>query len=196
MILRAALAAMGLLVPSTVAPATVEQTVISPDAIVQVICPTTGGYFAGTAFRVGPTGITLSVNHVTKTGTCLIDGKRVKLSYSSPDKDFSMIDGDRGPYLGIDCGGFIKGRHYIAIGYARGLPFQTTVEMIGTGQKSGQFSILVGLWTVIPGMSGGPIVDAETGRVVGTTNVYNFEGGWSGSLALADTPVCRSKSDA
>jgi hypothetical protein len=44
---------------------------------------------------------------------------------------------------------------------------------------------------VIPGMSGGPIVDAETGRVVGTVNKENFEAGLSWSVQLKDTPICK-----
>lgn len=187
--MRSLFAALALLVPSTVAPASVDQVVIPESAIVQVICPVTGGWSAGTAFRVG--GYLLSVNHVTKPGTCTISGKPVKIDYVAPKQDFSMLDSDPGPFLKVDCGGFVKGHQYLAIGYARAAPFLTTVALIATGQTSDGFAILEGIFTVIPGMSGGAVIDSETGKVVGTVNVYNMEEGWSGSVPLSDTPVCK-----
>jgi hypothetical protein len=102
-----------------------------------------------------------------------------------------MIDGDAGKYLKIDCGGFVKGRQYVAVGYARAAPFLTTVALEATGQTYDGFAILVGIFTVVPGMSGGAVLDADTGKVVGTVNVYNMEQGWSGSVPLSETPLCR-----
>lgn len=186
---RSVLACLLLAVPSSTAPATHDTAQIDEGAILQVICPMVGGWSAGTAFRIGPT-IYLSVNHVTAPGTCTIDGKKIVVAYASKTQDFSMVAGNPGPFLKVDCGGFVKGRKYIAIGYARGLPFETTVELVGTGQKSGPYSVLVGIFTVIPGMSGGAVVSEETGAVVGLVNVYDFQHGTSGSIALADTPIC------
>jgi hypothetical protein len=163
---------------------------IKQPAIVQVICRTHGGYSAGTAFRIGK-GIMLSVKHVTNAGNCSIGGKPLKMLYTSPTLDFSMIAGGEGPFLKVDCGGFIRGRHYISYGYARGLPFLTSVELVATGHKAGQFSILEGVFTLIPGMSGGALVDKITGAVVGTNNVFIEPDGLSGSVALADTPICK-----
>jgi hypothetical protein len=102
-----------------------------------------------------------------------------------------MIDGDAGKYLKIDCGGFVKGRQYVAVGYARGLSSLTAIELEATGETFDGYSVLVGMLTVIPGMSGGAVLDEETGKVVGTVNVYNFEQGWSGSVPLSETPVCK-----
>ena len=172
--------------------------IVQPDAIVQVVCfgidKQYGPYVrSGTAFRIGPTGIMLSVNHVT-TGPakCFVGKTPITISYRSPNSDFSMIDGDKGAYLQVDCGGFIKGRKYLSLGYARGLDQITSVELTGTGEslKDGQ-AILTGVFAIVPGMSGGPIIDEETGRVVGTNNVENFEQGFSGSVALKDTPICK-----
>lgn len=187
--LRALVAAAALLVPSATTPATVD---ISPAAIVQVICPTATGYSAGTAFRIGH-GLMLSVNHVTHYSRCTIDDAPVKVSYVAPDADFSMLGGGEGSFLKIDCGGFVRGRKYLAIGYARGLPVETVVPLIGTGKSSGGLAVLIGIFTVVPGMSGGPIVDAETGAVVGTVNTYDFERGLSGSVELKGTPVCKPR---
>ena len=146
---------------------------------------------SGSAFRVGP-HLIASVNHVTSLGGCFIDGEPVEVAYHSGD--FSLVTpvGTSREWLKVDCGGFIKGRKYRATGYARGLDKLQDVDLEGTGEESGQFSILSGVYTVIPGMSGGHIVDDETGKVVGTTNTYNYPDGISGSVALRDTPLCRS----
>jgi hypothetical protein len=187
--LAKAIVAATLLISGPAVPMTTNPVDIDTDAIVQVICPTPGGWTAGTAFRVGH-GLILSVNHVTSVGTCKINGERIKVLYSSK-QDFSMVAGGKGPFLRVDCGGFIRGRHYMSIGFARGLPFLTTVELIATGHKAGGFSLLSGIFTMIPGQSGGPVVDEETGKVVGTNNVFIEPDGLSGSLALADTPICK-----
>lgn len=175
------------LLASPTAPASVRQEVISPKAVLQVICPMTGGYSAGTAVRVGK--VILSVNHVTASGNCLIDGKPVSVMWHGGD--FSMLEGTPGPYLKIDCGGFVSGHRYLALGYARGIPALTAVDLVATGRTSGPFSILTGIFTVVPGQSGGPVIDLETGKVVGLVNVYDFQRAISGSLALSDTPLCK-----
>jgi hypothetical protein len=40
-------------------------------------------------------------------------------------------------------------------------------------------------------MSGGAVLDADTGAVVGTVNAANWEDGTSFSIPLSDTPVCK-----
>lgn len=144
---------------------------------------------SGSAFRVGP-HLIASVDHVTSLGGCFIDGEPVEVSYRSGD--FSLVTpvGTSREWLKVDCGGFIKGRKYRAEGYARGLDKIQDVDLEGTGDGAGQFSLLEGTFTVIPGMSGGPIVDDETGKVVGTVNTYNYPAGISGSIALRDTKLC------
>ena len=185
-----ALAAMALLVSTP----SVPQTVTPAPKIPRVVCFVTPTSLAmGTAFRIGP-HLLLSVRHVTDEENCYIDGEAIKVTYKAPGQDFSILSDDRaGPFLKVDCGGFVKGRKYIAIGHARGLEQLTTVELTGTGTKSGQFSILSGIFTYVPGQSGGPTIDVETGAVVGTNNVYDMERGLSGSVALKDTPICGAK---
>jgi len=159
-------------------------------AIPKVVCPVPDGYSMGTAFRVGGS-LLLTVKHVTAEAPCYIDGRPVKVLYTDPKRDFSMIsDGSSGPSLKIDCGGFVKGRKYLAVGHARGRDELTTVELEATGDSNWGFSVLTGVFTVVPGQSGGPVIDAETGAVVGTVNVYEFTEGVSGSVPLRDTPVC------
>ena len=104
-----------------------------------------------------------------------------------------MLGGDDGPFLKVDCGGFVRGRKYVAIGYARGIDTPTLVEMVGTGASQDGQAILAGMLTVIPGQSGGPIIDEETGKVVGLVNAENFEEGLSFSVQLKDTPICKGR---
>lgn len=183
--LRSLLAAALLAIPAPTMPQTVQ-----PSPIVQVKCPIPGGYSMGTAFRVGPS-LLVSVNHVTKYPGCMIAGRPIKVLYSSQSRDFSMItDGEVGPYLHVDCGGFVKDYDYNAVGYARGAPFRTTVTITATGVLERGVEALVGIFTVIPGQSGGPVLDSGSGYAVGTVNFYDAERGISGSVELKDTPVC------
>lgn len=192
------LLAASVLLPSPVAPANIPLTIIQPDSIVQVVChgiDALGRHYisAGTAFRVGPTGLMLSVNHVTSEPNCVIGGKPINLAYASPRSDFSELQGDEGPYLSIDCGGYVKGRKYLSIGFARGVSPATVIELEATGEHNGGQAILTGMVPVIPGMSGGPIIDEQTGRVVGVNNAENFERGLSWSLELKATPLCKGR---
>lgn len=146
---------------------------------------------AGTAFRIGKY-TWISVSHVTRNYGCTINGETPKLLWEDPKRDFAILHlepkADKG--LKIDCGGFQKGRHYVAVGHARSLDQQTRITLVATGETSDGFAVLRGLFTVIPGMSGGPIWDKETGKVVGTTNVYVPHRGLSGSVPLSETAVC------
>lgn len=166
--------------------------IVSPAAIVQVICTKGDDEYAGTAFRVGD-GILLSVNHVTESGHCTINGAPISKLYRSPSSDFSMLNGGDGPFIKVDCGGFVKGRHYIALGYGRGAPVISQIDLIATGITDKGEAVLEGMLSVIPGQSGGPVIDAETGEVVGTVNAQDFEDGLSWSVPLSITPVCRGR---
>jgi hypothetical protein len=144
----------------------------------------------GSAFSVGP-HILISVAHVTGLGGCAIQGKPITVLQTSGDFTILSSAAPAGKWLTVDCGGFVRGKKYIAIGFARGLPVQTTVDIEDMGYVVDGFERLWGVFTVIPGQSGGPIIDPETGKVVGTVNVYNPQKGDSGSIPLRDTPVCK-----
>jgi hypothetical protein len=153
-----------------------------------VTCPVPGGASMGSAFRIGPR-LLLSVAHVTHFPACYIDGEKVKVTYTSGD--FSIITVSRpGSFLKVDCGGFVKGHKYLALGHPRGIDELVGVPMIATGQSNGGQAILSGIFEAQPGMSGGPIVDVDTLRVVGTVNTGNWEDGETGSVQLKDTAVC------
>jgi hypothetical protein len=167
-------------------PQTAAQVFIPAATVPLVDCT----YSAGSAFRIGP-HLLLSVNHVTSGLQCKIDGQYIRIEYKSRKSDFTELSDDRsGPWLRVDCGGFVAGREYLAIGHARGIEPLTTVKLTGTGYHDGNMARLVGIFTAQPGQSGGPIIDAETGAVVGTVNAANWEHGATFSVELKGTPVC------
>lgn len=182
--LRSLLLSM-VMIPALPAATATDIPPIAHPEIVKVDC----AVGSGTAFRVGPTTL-LSVNHVTALGGCAIDGEPIRVVESVGDFSIlaSLHRAER--WLRIDCSGFAKDRSYVAIGYARGLPFQTSVETVATGNKINGIALLWGVFTFVPGQSGGPVIDPITNRVVGTVNSYNAQSGISGSTPLSDTPVC------
>jgi hypothetical protein len=167
------------------------------DPIPKVACPDG----SGTAFRVGP-HLLLTAKHVATHKGCTIDGQPMKVAWVSPTSDVALLSDDRsGRFLHVDCGGFVQGRTYAALGYARGLDQITRVEMVAIGEavgvrlegkpQSGPMGVLVGVFTSVPGQSGGPIVDAMTGDATGIVSGGNFEVAVSVSVALRDTPICK-----
>ena len=153
----------------------------------QVICA--GG--KGTAFRIGPTTL-VTAEHVSAIGGCTVDGIPFT---ATPEKDLDVAILDYPlPRLGgmrINCEGFKPGRYYFAVGYAKGWPWQTMVVLYATYRKAdnGQ-RMLLGSPTVIPGQSGGPVMD-ETGAVVGVVNAYSPFFPISFSRELKDTSLCK-----
>lgn len=145
----------------------------------------------GSAFRTGPHEY-LSVAHVTIGEGCTIEGEPILRVTESTDKDFTELHTSRaGNGYAIDCKGFIPGHWYWAVGFARGAGFQTAVAIYATyAMADNGERIFIGLHTVIPGMSGGPVIDPETGKVVGLVNMYNPEYNLSFSRELKETSAC------
>ena len=161
-------------------------------SVPRVYCPQDdGGPYYATAFRISP-HLLLSVKHVTSLAHCEIDGVPIHILYTSPTADFTILSDDRaGKWLTVDCEGFIAGRKYIAIGHPRAVDSVVAVPLIGTGNYSDDGeAVLVGVFTVQPGHSGGAIIDAVTHQVVGTINAANWEEGTSYSVELKKTPIC------
>jgi hypothetical protein len=148
----------------------------------------------GTAFRIGPTQM-LSVAHVTDAFGCTIEGQPFT-AVTDEGLDFVVIEVPaslrRSGALRINCGGFIPGQYYWASGYARGMPWQQQVVVRAWPDKAGGQQVLYGYPTFIPGMSGGPVMNAA-GEVVGLVNRYHPFAPFSLSLALKDTSICKGR---
>jgi hypothetical protein len=190
MIVKALVGAALLAAPASVAPA----VPLLDQQIPKVVCPVYAGpvllgWSMGSAFRIGK--LLLSVKHVTDYPDCYINGKKITVAYTDPKLDFSIIADSEGPFLKVDCDGFKPGRKYLAVGHARGLDQLTTVELEGTGQTTNGYAILKGISVVIPGQSGGSIIDAETGKAVGMVNAYDMAHGLSYSIPLSETTICQ-----
>lgn len=143
----------------------------------------------GSAVKVS-SYVLLTVAHVTDGEDCRINGRPIHII--SKKGDFAVVSTgetfDR--WLAVDCGGFVAGRKYVAIGFARGLSSQTSIDAEAMGTSIWGFYRLWGVFTVIPGMSGGGFIDEASGRLVGMVNVYDARRGDSGSVALKGTSVC------
>jgi hypothetical protein len=189
MLLRSLVAIALAAVPVPAAPQ--EATPASPLPL--VICPKLQGSMRGSAFRVGA-HLLLTAKHVTAEAPCSIEGDAMHVTYKGPDSDYAMLSDDRtGAFFKVDCGGFVEGKEYVALGHARGLDQITAVPLTATGEyHDNGDAILVGIMTAIPGQSGGPIVDPDTGKAVGIVSASNFEHGLSFAGEVKDTPVCKT----
>jgi hypothetical protein len=154
------------------------------------------GRSRGTGFYVR-TNALASAHHVTQGDNCATDIEPVAVKFGSEKLDYStsyVATADPDP-MEIDCGGFVEGRQYIAVGYAHGAMLQRAVVVshsasVLPGLNWEDFTTMVGTERFIPGMSGGPVIDAVSGKAVGLVKGYNTFPGVSYARALADTPLC------
>jgi S1-C subfamily serine protease len=160
------------------------------------------GDFTGTGSIIDQDRI-LTANHVTAALAECRDastGEMGKVVYRNPDLDISVIQFPVGklpqPRMRYSCQGFVDGHIYYSIGWQNGT--QLVVNRItGTDvisdrkdHKSGTMfnHVTLVLGTIIPGMSGGPIID-EAGVMVGTNQATNHDGR-SWSRPISDTYLC------
>lgn len=145
----------------------------------------------GTAFRVEG-GKWVSAAHVTGNTACTVEGSPIKAA-SEGDLDFSTADALPSKVRGfkVNCDGYKPGEWVFAIGYAGGRPWQTMTMLLATYKTDSEGRrVLFGYPSVIPGMSGGPILNAQ-GEVVGIVNAYVPGLPFSFSRELRDTSLCR-----
>lgn len=198
MILKACVA--GALALVCVPSAKAEQAYTHPH-IVQVICPVTRihegklqhGVARGTAWRISK-GRFASVDHVTRAGTCTINGQPITIEHGDPFGDFSIVRVEDSVDGGIpvNCNGFYHGYHYYSVGFARGAPQSVSVTLRANKLFPNFFErwqIFTGIETMIPGMSGGPVLNIR-GEAVGSVNALNPKYGLSWSRSLKDTILC------
>jgi hypothetical protein len=147
---------------------------------------------SGSAVQIA--GQWISVAHVTSMHDCRIDGQPISVTEQNGAKDFSRltVPSSRHIPIKVDCGGMKVGSWVYAYGYALGLPYQTRVAMRVTEvmDPSGMRE-LIGAYTVIPGMSGGLVMNAR-GEAVGVVNAYRPFSGLSFSRDLRQTSLCQN----
>jgi len=146
----------------------------------------------GSGFRVGENHM-FTAAHVASLTNCMIEQMPISVTEQDDLNDFASFDvADGVPHgLAIDCDGYKPSHWYWAIGYAMGRNTQTAVQVYATiffdpdGQR-----ILIGHHAFVPGMSGGPVIDPDTGKVVGIVNAYDPANGISISSELKFTSAC------
>lgn len=154
-------------------------------------------------------GVIATALHVASMTGCrdAETGNEYKTYHRDTVHDFALMGGvtpDMAPAK-VDCKGYVSGKSYVALGITS---FQERSALFRrvTLTANGYENIVVGGMEVngirqldgyiVPGMSGGPIDDAETGKVVGITNVGYFGNngdplGISYSYELKDTILCK-----
>lgn len=148
---------------------------------------------AGTAFRISP-HVLISAAHVTSDTGCKINGQPYKLKKTS-NLDYSILYDERtGQYLDVDCNGFVKDKVYQALGHPRALDQIIAIPIKSLGISYDHQAVLAGILEAQPGMSGGPVIDPDTMKVVGIVNAANWEDGLTFSLELKNTSVCATPS--
>jgi hypothetical protein len=134
----------------------------------------------------------LSVAHVTNNSGCEIEGHPI-VSQQDGEIDFSRVNVSlTGRGMKVNCDGFKVGTYVWSIGYAGGFEWQTMTRHLVTWKVTDDGRrVLLGP-AVIPGMSGGPVLNAE-GEVVGTVNRYLPGAPLSFSQPLSGTSLCLNK---
>jgi hypothetical protein len=190
MLLRSALLAFALLLPTPTAGEDddTSRTFANHPSVRMVACK------EGSGSAVQIAGQWISVAHVTAMHDCEIDGHPIAVLEQNGAEDFSrlIVVSNRHVPIKISCAGMHPGQFVWAYGYAMGLPFQTRVTMRVTeafgdnGQRE-----LIGTYTVIPGMSGGLVMNAR-GEAVGVVNAFRPYSGLSFSRDLRQTSLCQN----
>lgn len=155
------------------------------------------GHSSGTSIIIGK-NLMLTANHVIDGyAICSMYGIKSTVVYKNIDQDIAAVVVPTGnaSRLEVNCGGFKSMETYYAVGFAEGKSFIVNkliamdgfvdVPIINDRRMAKHLRPLLG--TVIPGMSGGPILD-EDGKVVGITLATSVIPGSSG-----DNPVAYSR---
>lgn len=180
------------------APATPAETA---PYMVRIVCPDRkdADGETGTGVRIDETHA-ITAYHVVRDGSCLVDGREVRVVDSRPDIDFAVIElKERGVAWrwGFDCSRWTRGETYHMGGYfGSSLHFvQASASSIYT--KPGSFvtgALLTTGRQLEIGMSGGPAYVSS--GAVGALNEGYFQDDTHTSLIrlLADTPICEKGS--
>lgn len=162
---------------------------------------------SGTGFMVGPTKM-ITAAHVVTDDVCWDTRSETPLTLKEYDdaNDYAVMEADMGfhpqaQFMRVSCDGLKPKKIYDSIGFARGIALIMTHQK-ASKKKSPEGFVLsngrdaVGLRLVfgdiIPGMSGGPIIDKD-GVVVAINSATDGRG--IGLVReLKDTSICPKKS--
>ena len=175
-----------------------NRATVNISAVRLLRCRTNKGVARGTGFIIAR-NVMVTANHVSSGRECsdASRGRTITPFIENYPTDFSLLTGNFGidAQLPYSCGGMVEGRRYISIGFRNGttLVQNTVLSSIKQNIKLTDGSMIFNLrrvqGTIIPGMSGGPVADYETGIIVAINTATNFQGvGWV--RELGDTPLC------
>lgn len=156
----------------TAAPSVPQEAGVYPHdeaAIVRVFCQRPIGNVTGSAFKVTGNGY-ITAHHVVDGGVCFVAGQRITITWLDEKHDYATFTGPSSPdTLETSCNGFGAGQTYLARGYPGGGDYNIRAPWIATLMTLNGFRIFVSSDS-IPGMSGGPVMDAQ-GRAVGIVSM-------------------------
>lgn len=156
------------------------------------------GEFTGSGSVIGRDTVITASHVVGKATECRIMGIPAAVTENRTDRDYAILtirttsSAQRFP---IDCGGFVRGRTYYAVGYAGGRTFAVTKLIAGLKEAIDYNGTVISVRDLLGrsyrGMSGGPVIDSE-GNQVGTLISISLAGpDTTHSLELKDTSVCQ-----
>lgn len=192
--------------PSTVPSALTDAPhalILKAAAIPRIVCLTKRDgdeewFSAGSGVWIGK-NLALTADHVVAHAiSCSIEGEKATIVREDGRLDYALISAynQGGVIAPFSCGGVVTGRQYRATGYADGETYlRSGIWQALAGRVDDPEFVFNGLnrfnGLVIGGMSGGPVTEESTGRVVAIVNASDDvvpHDVWGRSLA--DTPLC------
>ncbi len=119
-----------------------------------------------TGFVIAP-GVVMTAKHCTEDGPVTADDKPTVLVAQDALYDLALLATDTGsrPALSLRASGLLRGEHVTAIGYAGGQGFLAqmpgSVMLLRARVENDIAPCVIMSYIGIPGMSGGPIIDAR-----------------------------------
>jgi hypothetical protein len=165
----------------------------------------TGDMWAGTMVHIGNRRY-MSADHVAAIGAICFDketGVQMKTVYNDVSNDFALLDAPRNldnVIFKFSCKPMITGQTYYSIGWAKGttlrnIPIKPTwryTDWNFTIEDKVSYHMRELKGIIIPGMSGGPIVD-KNWIIYGINNATDEDMKLSWTRQIADTGLCNKK---